>query len=59
MDKEKKKELLESLMYFSGILSVLVRESKKINHNSRNEYEEEYKKVKMLINEVKNLKEIS
>jgi hypothetical protein len=55
MDKETKKELLESLLYFMGILGVLKRESKKSKLDSYKEYKNEHERVSKLIDKIKQL----
>jgi hypothetical protein len=57
MKKELKNQLLESLLYFSGMIKILKKQSKQKNLPSYEEYEKEFTNIQYLIKEVKKIKE--
>jgi hypothetical protein len=56
MDKDLKKDVLESLLYFLGIIRVLEKHAIKQNHNKKNEYTVEKQKLKKIIEQLKKVK---
>lgn len=55
MKKELKKKLLETLLYYCGMLNVLIKNAKRKKHASYEEYIKEKNNVEYLIEEIKKL----